>query len=157
MLSHYRERNVLILQVRDQDTTDFEKILLNSKEAAYLIVLGALSKRFDHTMYNLHLLAKYRFEGLVIGDHSIVRLCKKGTGSVRLLEVERSVGVGLFPAAKQAHITTRGLKWNLIEENPIVFGEFTSSSNEFVGDSFEFNARDDFFLITQLKEEFAIY
>ena len=63
---------VNVLLNKDQDTNDLEKALEYAlqKGAQHCVILGALGKRFDHTIKNISVLQQFhsKFESIIIRD-----------------------------------------------------------------------------------------
>ena len=70
----------------------------------------------------------------------------------RALNFECPHGCGFFPlGSSEAHVTTRGFKWNLDKESgPIKFGEFVSSSNEMNSNEVIIKTDEDLFFTTTI-------
>ena len=54
----YWQAKTRVVQIFEQDTTDFEKCLYKV-DAPLLVAFGFTGRRFDHTLVSLHLLQKY--------------------------------------------------------------------------------------------------
>ena len=54
----YWRANTRVVEISEQDTTDFEKCLY-SVRAPLVVAMGFTGRRFDHTLVSLHLLQRY--------------------------------------------------------------------------------------------------
>ncbi|CAD8093299.1 unnamed protein product [Paramecium sonneborni] len=154
---YYSSLNCPIIKIDDQDTSDFEKALYfiqQQPDIHRIIILGGLTERFDQTINSLHTLAKFNFHGELISDYSIVRYFNKGIHKFQFSEIESLKGISLFPQGTQARINTKGLKWDVTQNNPLIFGQFISTSNEALQKQLEFDSLDNFFFVTQLKDQY---
>ncbi|CAD8162986.1 unnamed protein product [Paramecium octaurelia] len=154
---YYQSHNCSIIKVDDQDTSDFEKAISYLQQLdgfQHVIIIGGLQERFDQTINSLHTLAKINFTGQIISDYSIVRYFKEGFHTFKFSEIEQEKGISLFPQGTQARINTKGLKWNVTQDNPLILGKFLSTSNEAVEKQLEFDSLDNFFFVTQLKDQY---
>ncbi|CAD8088566.1 unnamed protein product [Paramecium primaurelia] len=154
---YYQQQNCSIVKIDDQDTSDFEKALSYIQQLdgfQRIIIIGGLTERFDQTINSLHTLVKFNFTGELISDYSIVRYFNQGIHTFQFSEIEQSKGISLFPQGTQARINTKGLKWNVTQNNPLILGKFLSTSNEAIEKQLEFDSLDNFFFVTQLKDEY---
>ncbi|RKP14127.1 thiamine pyrophosphokinase, partial [Piptocephalis cylindrospora] len=139
VLEYYAEKGSMISEVKDQDSTDFQKsiTLIQDLEGAEnegrcrIMALGALSGRLDHLFHSLHLLYLLgpSRDIFLLSDTSIVWLLDKGKHTVWIDEQCLGETCGIAPVGIQgAHITTRGLKWDL-DNAWTSFGGLVSTSN----------------------------
>ena len=115
-----------LIELTEQDTTDFEKCLY-SVDAPLFIAIGFSGSRLDHTLATLHVLQKlHRTKRVVlISDDDVVCVC---SGKV---EIGLPVGtrVSVYPLNRIAFESSRGLLYPL---NGLVMqpGEMIGTSNE---------------------------
>jgi thiamine pyrophosphokinase len=119
---------VKIIHTPDQDKTDLEKGLdyLIANEHKAVNIIWATGKRADHSLNNLSTLVKYKnlITAVMIDDHSkIYNLPNQFTKWF-----EANQNISLMPIDKAIGVTTKGLAYNLNNEN-LQLGERTSSSN----------------------------
>jgi thiamine pyrophosphokinase len=119
---------VKIIHTPDQDKTDLEKGLdyLIANEHKAVNIIWATGKRADHSLNNLSTLVKYKnlITAVMIDDHSkIYNLPNQFTKWF-----EANQNISLMPIDKAFGVTTKGLAYNLNNEN-LQLGERTSSSN----------------------------
>jgi thiamine pyrophosphokinase len=116
-LKYFKKKRVEIIKITEQETTDFEKSLkfCTEKGLDNIIILGAISRRPDHTLNNLSVLKRYynklsliiiekRFEILFIRNK--IEFDYKPDNIVSLMPL---------PTAKG--ITTAGLQFKLNDED----------------------------------------
>jgi thiamine pyrophosphokinase len=120
------------IQIADQSTTDGEKAIAHCAEKGInkLVVLGALGKRLDHTLYNLGLFKRTVQLGIDITfytNHEKLRVIEKTT---TFLEDKGTV-ISLMPLYGRVNgVTTQGLTYPINDET-LEMGLFSSVSNEF--------------------------
>ena len=127
-------------QSTDQETTDFVKclraIVKHAPHIERVFVLGALNGRLDHVLYNLKTLFEFpNLQVVLIGDDSSARALPVGETVIRRDERYESIQCGLIPLQGDAHVTTRGLRWDL-NNDVMSFGAggLISTSNQFASD-----------------------
>ncbi len=118
--------SVEVIHLSGQDDTDFEKCLA-CIEAPFIIGLGFLEARFDHSLATVHALMRLCHERpvLLIGNTDVLlRL----TGDV---EITMPIGsrISIWPLGQQSFENSFGLRWPLtgLEMAP---GKMISTSNE---------------------------
>ncbi|KAJ3285655.1 cAMP-dependent protein kinase subunit [Borealophlyctis nickersoniae] len=137
----YADHGTTVTRVDDQDTTDFQKCLAIIEEVEAgrgekheIIVLGALSGRFDHTMASIHtlfLVPEPRMMYLVSGE-SIAFLLRPGLHRIECYRSLEGPTCGLIPiGVSVAKVVTKGLKWDVDKSMPLSFGKLVSTSNAF--------------------------
>lgn len=97
---------------RDKDETDLELAIdeafsLGGKK---VVIFGALEKRIDHTLYNLHLLCKHPGQLSIESEYETIFAIHQST------EIPSFPGqiVSLLPIGDPVTgVTTKGLKWEL--------------------------------------------
>jgi thiamine pyrophosphokinase len=97
-----------ILQISEQDSTDFEKCL-RSIMAPKFICIGFTGKRLDHFLAVCNALVKFSHPTIVLGDKDLIfHLPKK-------FEIELPINsrFSLFPLKEIDTITSEGLKYPL--------------------------------------------
>ena len=115
----HKEDSFDVITDPDQETNDLEKALSAALErkADYVVVLGAVGRRLDHTLKNLSVLKQFnhRFDSLLFKDrYGITRLIRS--------PFRESFPVGttlsLFPLSGEVKgITTKGLQYSLKNES----------------------------------------
>jgi len=99
-----------IVEIEEQDTTDFEKCLY-SVEAPRYLALGFSGKRLDHTLAALHVAAKYSADKqvLLIGTDDVVLMCR----GARQFQLRRGVRFSIFPLEPVSFVASTGHKYPL--------------------------------------------
>jgi thiamine pyrophosphokinase len=108
-LEAWRRRDVRVLHLTEQDTTDFEKCLY-STEAPLYVALGFTGGRLDHTLAVLHALMRYPEKRVVVvsAAEAVVLL---PPGRVLRLPVRAGETVSIFPLAETTGTLSEGLVW----------------------------------------------
>lgn len=110
-LEAWRRRGpgVEVLQLAEQDTTDFEKCLY-ATDAPQYVALGVTGGRLDHTLAALHTMLRRPDKRVVIlGEADAMAFLPPGRKTV--LELAPGARVSLFPFAETAGIHSEGLEW----------------------------------------------
>jgi len=114
-----------ILPITEQDSTDFGKCLAHL-EAPFIIGVGFLGERLDHTLAALSVLLEY-------GDHAIVLLGERDVAFVApphwSMTVEPGTRVSFYPLLPSLGIASSGLRWP-IEGLSMTAGGQIGTSNE---------------------------
>jgi thiamine pyrophosphokinase len=138
-LLHFYQNVPLEKFSTDKDETDMELAIraINSSSVQKIAIFGALEKRLDHALGNLHLLRRFPKKILIetenetildLEDESLV-LCTPGQV------------VSLIPFGSTAKgVTTRGLKWELSENT--LDKQFMSISNICLHSEFRVKIRE---------------
>jgi len=107
----WRNSGTRISEVKEQNSTDFEKCL-NRVPAATYIGLGFLGRRMDHSLACLRSLAAFSHKRIVlVGEDDITFLCPADF-SIPLAEGTR---VSLFPLAPVTGTMSEGLRWSIAD------------------------------------------
>ena len=129
-LKSIKYANFQVLQISDQNTTDFEKALnwvSQNLKTKHLIVLGGLGKRSDHMITNL-LLASVADKSLEITFDDDREWIRRVTETCPLtLHGRKNANLSILPFKKCEGVRTKGLEWNLMGE--------TIGGNKIVGQS----------------------
>ncbi len=114
-----------VVQIDEQDSNDFEKALYHFKPPL-VIGFGLFGKRFDQTIANLHVMAKYHPQSRIIAvtNDEIISTHK---GSVRLA-AEKEGLLAILPLAPMRFAASQGLAYAL-DGLACGIGEMVSSSN----------------------------
>ncbi len=109
-------KRVPTYEVRDDDTTDLEKALAWAVKEKYvhITVTGAYGRRLDHTVGNLGVLPKFYPDAIVRFVDDLGELLFVG----REISLEAAKGdlVSLIPLTRCEGVTTRGLRYALVDE-----------------------------------------
>ncbi|XP_071943555.1 thiamine pyrophosphokinase 1-like [Antedon mediterranea] len=143
VLQHYKDMGCEIVETEDQNETDFTKALnlvlhrLKEKkiEVEYIVALGALGGRLDHTLSNINTLytaAQITSTPVyLIGQESLALLLNTGKHTIEVNTGYEAEWCGLIPVGQPCQdVTTTGLKWNLTNQK-LEFGGCISTSNTF--------------------------
>ena len=114
-----------LIPIAEQDTTDFEKCLYSVRAPSY-IALGFSGRRLDHTLANLHVMAKrvHSHRLVLVGEHDVVVVCE---GDVTI-ELPRGLRVSLFPLTPVVFERSAGLSYPL-NGLRLAAGEMVGTSN----------------------------
>ncbi|TNV76222.1 hypothetical protein FGO68_gene12254 [Halteria grandinella] len=148
----YTAQGVQMLNITDQDTTDFEKAIQyiakkekkTEKKPYRIFAMGAFGGRVDQSLSAIHVMVKYTHElGVQISlmdKNSLMLLLKAGKSKVKISKcLTKLKGCGFFPISERVeHIQTQGLKWNMgnrdCQVQSIDWKQSISSSNEITAD-----------------------
>ena len=127
------ERDIEVLQDKDQETNDLEKALSYAveRQVEEVILLGASGRRLDHTLKNLSVMKQFfsAFQKLEMVDRFGKTFLLPKNEEVAI-PVKPGTAVSLFPlSGKVEGIVTEGLKYPLKNE-PLENGVRDGSSNE---------------------------
>jgi len=120
------ERKTRVIEIKEQQTTDFEKCLYSTK-AALTLGLGLTGKRLDHTLAALDVMLRYsKKRQIVLVDETDLALLRNGAFSFQVAPGER---VSIHPLEKVAFARSKGLKFALdgLELAP---GKLSGTSNQ---------------------------
>ena len=145
-----------LLQLPEQDTTDFEKALY-STTAPVTVALGMTGKRFDHTLAALDAVARQaRGRVVIMVDEADVAMALSGPFAFTVAAHER---VSVHPLAPIKFKRSIGLKYPL-DGVRLAPGERTGTSNEAIDGVFriepEPRAKAPWLLILDRKYLFAV-
>jgi thiamine pyrophosphokinase len=144
--AHYRNDKVKIVELNEQETTDFEKCLnyCCSNNIKDVKVFGAISLRPDHTLNNFSILKRFKpkMNVTLITDEFEIFIAE------RMLEFEyrknETLSMMGVPFAKG--IVTKGLKYRLTEEE-LRFGVREGSLNESISEKISISHKSGTLLI----------
>ncbi len=121
----YWDQKTEVKKIEDQNSTDLEKVLDQTKSPFYL-AFGFTGDRFDHTLEVLHVLSKYKNKNIIFfADQDIVfRLPKKW-------EINLPIGtrLSLYPLHESKILKSTGLKWP-VDDLEMKQGHLIGTSNE---------------------------
>ena len=136
---------VNILHDPSQETNDLEKALDYAllKGTRRCVVLGALGKRFDHTIKNISVLQQFHssFESIIFrddyGDLFLIKSPFKANYEVGTV-------ISFFPIGNPVHgFTSRGVKYPLTN-SVLIMGKQDGTSNEITSDTLEITFDNEF-------------
>lgn len=131
-ISHWSTKTA-VLDVTEQDSTDFEKCLALTTAPLY-VGLGLIGKRFDHSLATIHALARFATKKtIVLIDETDAILAARGHVK---LELKKGARVSIYPFGKVNFESSKGLKFpldNLVMEQGVQIG----TSNEATSDTIE--------------------
>ena len=106
----YWESKTQVVELAEQDTTDFEKCLYTVDAPAY-IALGFTGKRLDHTLASLHVAAKYSLlkKVVLVGDDDIVLICRKA----QQFTLKKGMRFSIYPLEPVSFSGSTGLLYPL--------------------------------------------
>ena len=110
-----------VIHVVDQNTTDFEKCLVEMQNRSLFpsLILGIAGGEIDHTMYNLNCFMRYAKENILV--FLDVDENNKFKWGFPVLSEKKIVGgkgktISLLPFP-EAVVSTIGLRWDMIKTN----------------------------------------
>ena len=126
----WQEKGVKLVEIVEQDTTDFEKCIYSCNASLYLCI-GFVGKRVDHFLSVCSTIIKYYSKRLIIiGSHDIIFHIPR---SIKLV-LPLGTRVSLFPMDSLKGVKSTGLYW------PISGLEFSPSNR--IGTSNKTNERN---------------
>jgi thiamine pyrophosphokinase len=154
---HYAALNTQIVHEPDQYSTDFTKCLkwlrtsklLQSQDQDELdvVVLGGLGGRVDQGFSQIHhLYMASQTPDLLNGriyllsEQSLTFILREGVNSILIEPGFFEENIGIIPILGLAHITTKGLEWD-VTDWPTQFGGQVSTSNHIRSDEIEISFR----------------
>ena len=121
---------VTIIAIEEQDSNDFEKAIYSITAPAFLC-FGLTGKRFDHTIANLHVMAKYSDSNKLIAitcDEVIT--IHRGDSH---LEAKANALFAILPLMPITFVSSSGLAYPL-DGLALAIGQMVSSSNHAITD-----------------------
>ncbi|OED36366.1 thiamine diphosphokinase [Chromatiales bacterium (ex Bugula neritina AB1)] len=99
-----------VIQIEEQNTTDFEKCLYQCK-APLFVALGFTGKRFDHTLAALHVLHRYVDSRIValVSDTDVVVVIR----GALYLELPKGIRLSVYPMERVEFSGSTGLLYPL--------------------------------------------
>lgn len=120
----YWEKRTRVMEITEQDTTDFEKCLY-SIDAPLFIAAGFCGGRLDHTLATLHVVQKYHRQKSVvlISEQDVIVVCSD------VVDLALPVGtrVSVYPLTTVDFKASKGLQYSL--------NGLTLQSGHFIGTS----------------------
>ncbi|KAG2230062.1 hypothetical protein INT48_005390 [Thamnidium elegans] len=145
--SYYESKSVTITKKTEQDSTDFMKCvaLLKEKEKELgqtydIVATPALGGRFDQTIASINLLYMMKDQVerrvILVSDENITILLDKGAHQIHCQSELEGPTCGIMPIGSPATLTTKGLKWDMVDLK-CEFGGMVSTSNAIDNDVIE--------------------
>lgn len=126
----------------EQDRTDLQKALeYIPADVRDLDVLGSNGGRSDHVLTNLHILAHASLELHIRCLNQAETLVRVLPGQPLETSCPPGTQASLIPATQAATITTKGLKWELTDEQ-LVAGIKLGQSNETISPDIRVEVKD---------------
>lgn len=155
ILKKYNDRNIEITKLnpeKDYSDTHMALKLAIELKSDEVYILGALGKRMDHAIANIHILKEAldnNIECKILDEKNEIQLISKGIKDIRKLNYKY---VSLFPlTTKVTGITLKGFKYPL--DNAILnIGHSIGVSNEIVEDNAEIEIKDGILIIVQSND-----
>ena len=111
ILYKFLKKGTVVIKDTDQNKTDLELAIELAKEhkASELVITGAISTRFDHTLGNVMMLARLNIKARIIDSRNEIYFVTKR------IELEGKKGeiLSVIPLGETEGITYTGLKWGL--------------------------------------------
>lgn len=124
----WRNSDIKMFRLDEQDTTDFEKCLY-SVRAPLILGCGFLGGRVDHALAALSALVVYRDRPVILlGEEDIVFHWRDGLE----LDLQAGTTVSLFPMQPVTGTESRGLEWS-VEGLSLAPGVKVGTSNRATG------------------------
>ena len=120
----YWEEQTRVLEITEQDTTDFEKCLY-SIDAPLFLAAGFCGGRLDHTLASLHVVQKYHRQKSVvlISEQDVIVVCSDTVD----LTLPVGTRVSVYPLTTVEFKSSEGLQYSL--------NGLTLQSGHFIGTS----------------------
>ena len=120
----YWENHTRVIEISEQDTTDFEKCLY-SIDAPLYIAAGFCGGRLDHTLATLHVVQKYHRQKSVvlISEQDVIVVCSDTVD----LALPVGTRVSVYPLTTVGFESSEGLQYSL--------NGLTLQSGHFIGTS----------------------
>lgn len=147
-LQFWRDQGAEVVEIAEQNSTDFEKCLYATEADLYLGV-GFLGRRLDHSLACLRSLVAYPDKRVVlVGDVDLVFLCPRAFA----IDLDAGTRVSIFPMGPVTAGPSLGLRWQLAGLNMVPFGQI-GTSNAATGGLVEMSFDADYALIILPVEE----
>ncbi len=103
-----------------KDNTDLDLAISEAKSRGYrdFVILGALGKRFEHSLANIQLLHKYQDLNIKLIDKELVCFVLVNA----IYRFKETGVISIFALTDEAKITIQGLKYNI--ENQTITNKF---------------------------------
>jgi thiamine pyrophosphokinase len=133
-LKFFEKKNIRILKIEDQETTDFEKCLIycREKKLNLIKVFGAMSMRADHTMNNFSVMKRYckKLDIKLVTEEFEIFFINKNFN----FKYKKGGIISFLPLPSAKGITTTGLKYSLKNES-LEFGRREGTLNNAISDN----------------------
>lgn len=156
---YYDSLGVPIIGNPDQYSTDFDKavdIVVNKLgPTAPIISLGSMGGRVDQSMSSIHrLFVSYEKNQplLLLSDQNVTILLMPGTSRISTPLTHLGKTCGIIPITGTAHITTKGLEWD-VENWETKFGGQLSTSNHLMEDEIEITTDAPVIFTAELRQK----
>lgn len=105
----WRNSDIRMFRLAEQDTTDFEKCLY-SVDAPLILGCGFLGGRMDHGVAALNVLVRYHHRAIILlGEEDLVFHCPE----TLKLELSKGDTVSFFPFRPVRGVVSEGLRWSV--------------------------------------------
>lgn len=108
-VQYWRNSGVNLIELDEQESTDFEKCLY-SIEAGVYVGLGFLGERLDHTLACLRTLAAYPEKRVILMGEAEVAFLSPLKFAI---EIDAGDRVSLFPMGEVMGLSSKGLRWTI--------------------------------------------
>ncbi|KAJ1928925.1 thiamine pyrophosphokinase [Tieghemiomyces parasiticus] len=138
---YFAAKGTEVRQVKDQDTTDFMKCLSwidtlvtakgHSVSEVTVVAYGGLGGRFDHTMSSIYTLYNFGVERPIylVSRNTMTCLLQEGESRIECDWYKSRPTCGILPiGADSTVLTTRGLRWNLNNQESSFHGMLSTSN-----------------------------
>lgn len=156
---YYESLGVPVVRNEDQYSTDFQKamkvVVDKLGPTAPIISLGSMGGRFDQSMMSIHCLFLTHEKGqplLLLSDHCVTLLLMPGTARISTPLTHLGKTCGIIPIVGTAHITTKGLEWD-VENWETKFGGQLSTSNHLMKDEIEITTDAPVIFTAELRQK----
>ncbi|KAI8587942.1 thiamine pyrophosphokinase [Geranomyces variabilis] len=134
-LQVYRDKFEQRASAKDEDNLPISSPPPSTSQAlSDVVILGALSGRFDHVMASVHAVftAEVTRRVYLMSGESVAVLLRPGVHDITCVRSLEGPTCGLIPiGVSVAHVITKGLKWDVDHSMPLSFGTLVSTSNAF--------------------------
>ncbi|KAJ1929748.1 thiamine pyrophosphokinase [Tieghemiomyces parasiticus] len=141
VVKYFAAQGTEVRQVKDQDTTDFMKCLSwidtlvtakgHNVSEVTVVAYGGLGGRFDHTMSSIYTLYNFGVERPIylVSRNTMTCLLQEGESRIECDWYKSRPTCGILPiGADSTVLTTRGLRWNLNNQESSFHGMLSTSN-----------------------------
>jgi thiamine pyrophosphokinase len=156
---YYSSLGVPIIGNPDQYSTDFDKaadfVVSKLGPTAPIISVGSMGGRVDQSLSSIHRLfvSHEKNQPLsLLSDKNVTILLMPGTSRISTPLTHLGNTCGIIPIVGPAHITTKGLKWD-VENWETKLGGQLSTSNQLMKDEIEITTDSPVVFTAELRQE----
>lgn len=155
ILENYTDKNINVIRLNPiKDYTDTHEAikLAIEKGSTDIYILGALGKRYDHAIANIHVLKEAlekNIECKIIDENNEIKLIATGTTTIKKTKYKY---ISLIPLTTEVNgITLKGFKYPL-ENAKLEIGHSLGVSNELIEEIGTINIKTGILIMIQSKD-----